>query len=300
MIDEHRKVMGSHQISIRAADLLEDMRPQHYNGRNRAQTVRTINDILQGRTERTVDAFLIGLRNTGGEDYAQRVEEISREIQAFLTQKELLTQPYTKSSSKQYKYRSYDPPIGRKLKIVNQRLYDCAAKAGFPPNFFRETYFDQVTFYCIPDHTDFNFSYFSNCTFAVCRIREATFDGATLSSSEFHSCVMQYATFFNASIDHTHFHDSTLRNVSFQEARLKSCNTVDCELDGVGFLNATLDGCFFGRVAARSIRGLHTATITQGGATDSEVKRNRESIFAALRPEQGLRLEFPAKRRGGR
>ena len=100
MIDEHRKVMGSHQISIRAADLLEDMRPQHYNGMNRAQTVRTINDILQGRTERTVDAFLIGLRNTGGEDYAQRVEEISREIQAFLTQKELLTQPYTKSSSK--------------------------------------------------------------------------------------------------------------------------------------------------------------------------------------------------------
>ena len=300
MIDEHRKVRGSHQISIRAADLLEDMRPQHYNGMNRAQTVRTINDILQGRTERTVDAFLIGLRNTGGEDYAQRVEEISREIQAFLTQKELLTQPYTKSSSKQYKYRSYDPPIGRKLKIVNQRLYDCAAKAGFPPNFFRETYFDQVTFYCIPDHTDFNFSYFSNCTFAVCRIREATFDGATLSSSEFHSCVMQYATFFNASIDHTHFHDSTLRNVSFQEARLKSCNTVDCELDGVGFLNATLDGCFFGRVAARSIRGLHTATITQGGATDYEVKRNRESIFAALRPEQGLRLEFPAKRRGGR
>ena len=61
MIDEHRKVMGSHQISIRAADLLEDMRPHHYNGMNRAQTVRTINDILQGRTERTVDAFLIVL-----------------------------------------------------------------------------------------------------------------------------------------------------------------------------------------------------------------------------------------------
>ena len=248
MIDEHRKVKGSHQISIRAADLLEDMRPQHYNGMNRAQTVRTINDILQGRTERTVDAFLIGLRNTGGEDYAQRVEEISREIQAFLTQKELLTQPYTKSSSKQYKYRMFDSPIGRKLKIVSQRLYDCAAKAGFPPNFFRETYFDRVTFYCIPDHTDFNFSTFSDCTFSVCRIREATFDGASIFSSEFQSCAIQYATFFEASIAHTHFHDSTLRNVSFQKARLTSCNTVDCELDGVGFLNATLDGCFFGRV----------------------------------------------------
>ena len=300
MIDEHRKVMGSHQISIRAADLLEDMRPQHYNGMNRAQTVRTINDILQGRTERTVDAFLIGLRNTGGEDYAQRVEEISREIQAFLTQKELLTQPYTKSSSKQYKYRTFDSPIGRKLKIVNQRLYDQAAKEGFPPNFFRETYFDRVTFYCVPDHTDFNFSTFSDCTFAVCRVREATFDGASIFSSEFQSCAIQYATFFDASIAHTHFHDSTLRNVSFQKARLTSCNTVDCELDGIGFLNATLDGCFFGRVAAHGIRGLHTATITQGGATDKGVKHNRESIFAALRPEQGTRQEFPAKRRGGR
>ena len=300
IIDEYQKVKASHQISVRAAELLEDMRPQDYNGANHAETVRTINDILQGRTERTVDAFLAGLWNTGGGDYTQRVEDISRDIRAFLAQRALLARPYTKSSGKQYQYRSFDLDPKRPLKIVNQRIYDSAAKAGFPPSFFWETYFDNVTFYCVPDHTDFNFSSFSNCTFAVCRIREATFDGATLSSSEFHSCVMQYATFFNASIDHTHFHDSTLRNVSFQEARLKSCNTVDCELDGVGFLNATLDGCFFGRVAARSIRGLHTATITQGGATDYEVKRNRESIFAALRPEQGLRLEFPAKRRGGR
>ena len=299
-ISEYEKVLGTHQISIRAADLLEDMRPQHYNGMNRAETVRTINDILQGRTERTVGAFLIGLRNTGGDGYAQRVEEIAGEIQAFLTQKALLSQPYTKSSSKQYQYRTFDLDPKRPLKIVDQRLYDRAAKAGFPPDFFRETYFDRVTFYCIPDHTDFNFSRFSSCTFAVCRIREATFDGASLSSSEFHSCAVQFATFFKASIAHTHFHDSTLRNVSFQEARLKSCNTVDCELDGVGFLNATLDGCFFGRVAAHGIRNLHTATITQGGATDYEVMRNRESIFAALRPEQGRLLEFPAKRRGGR
>ena len=276
--------------------------PVKYPPGDDAKIVRRLNDTLQGRGEQTVQEMLaeidtvcgrLGIYNSEWLAFQQKIED-------FQHQKSLLDQPYTKSSSKQYKYRSYDPPIGRKLKIVNQRLYDCAAKAGFPPNFFRETYFDQVTFYCIPDHTDFNFSYFSNCTFAVCRIREATFDGATLSSSEFHSCVMQYATFFNASIDHTHFHDSTLRNVSFQEARLKSCNTVDCELDGVGFLNATLDGCFFGRVAARSIRGLHTATITQGGAADEEVKRNREAILSVLRPEQGERREPPAKKRGGR
>ena len=276
------------------------MRPQHYNGANRAETVRTINDILQGRTERTVDAFLIGLRNTGGADFAERVDEISRDIQAFLAQKALLSKPYTKSSGKQYKYRSFDLDPKRPLKIVNQRLYDLAAKAGFPPNFFRETHFDRVTLYCIPDHTDFNFSYFDGCTFAVCRIREATFDGARIYSSNFHSCAIQYATFFKASIAHTHFYDSSLKNVSFQEARMKSCNTIDCEMDSVGFLNTTLDGCFFGRVAARGIKHLHTATITQGGATEGEVKHNREAIFTALRPQQGERREIPGKKRGGR
>ena len=276
------------------------MRPQHYNGANRVETVRTINDILQGRAERTVDAFLTGLRNTGGEDYAQRVEELSGDIQAFLTQKALLSQPYTKSSSKQYKYRSFDLDPKRPLKIVNQRLYDCAAKAGFPPDFFRETYFDGVTFYCIPDRTDFTFSHFRNCTFAVCRIRETNFDGTCIYDSEFHSCAMQYITFHKASIAHTHFHDSTLKNVSFQGARLKSCNTIDCELENVGFLSATLDGCFYGRVASHGIRHLHTATITQGGATGEEVKHNREAIFAALRPQQGERKECPEKRRAGR
>lgn len=306
IIDEYKKVLGTHQISIRAADLLEDMRPQLYNGANRAETVRTINDILQGRTERTVDAFLTGLRNTGGDDYAPRVDEISRDIQAFLAQKALLSKPYNKSSNKVYKYRSFDLDPKRPLKIVDQRLYDWAAKAGFPPNFFRETYFDGVTFYCIPDHTDFDSSRFSNCTFSVCRIREANFDGTSFTSSEFHSCAMQYITFFAAHITHTHFHDSTLKNVSFQKARLKSCNTVDCELDGVGFLDATLDGCFFGRVAAHGIRGLHTATITQGGASDKEVQRLRDSIFRGLdvpmfpvkqRPARDRRKKAPAPER---
>lgn len=283
---------------MRAANLLEDMRPQFYNGANRTETVRTINDILQGRVERTPDAFLTGLRNTGGAEYAQRVEEISQDVKAFLAQKALLSQPYTKTSSKQYQYRSFDLDPERPLKIVDQQLYDQAAKAGFPPNFFRETYFDRVTFYCIPDHTDFSFSHFSNCTFAVCRIREATFDGTTFSSSEFHSCAMQFVTFFKASITHTHFHDSTLKTVSFQGARLKSCNTVDCGLDGVGYLNAILDDCFFGRVAAQGIRNLHTATITQGGATNEEAQHNREAVLAALQPQQGQRRETPAKRRG--
>ena len=297
---EFQKVCGSHQISIRAADLLEDMRPQHYNGANRAETVRTINDILQGRTERTVDTFLTGLRNTDNGGYTRRVDELGRDIRAFLEQKVLLTRPYTKSSGKQYQYRTSTLDPERPLKIVDQRIYDSAAKAGFPPGFFRETYFDRVTFYCVPDHTDFKFSHFPGCTFAVCRIREAAFDGASFYLSEFQNCAVQYATFFAASIDHTHFHDSSLKNVSFQGASLKSCNTVDCELDGVGFLNAALDGCFFGRVSARNIRNLNTAAITQGGATKEEADRSRDSVLTALLPWRAAQQGVPEKKRGGR
>lgn len=276
--------------------------PVKYPPGEDAKIVHSLNDTLQGRSERTVDELMAEMDAVCGRlgTYNSERLMLRQAIEDFQRQKELLGQPYTKSSDKQYKYRTFDLDSERPLKVVNQRLYDCAAKAGFPPDFFRETYFDRVTFYCIPDHTDFNFSYFSNCTFAVCRIREATFDGASLSSSEFHSCAIQYTTFHKTSIAHTHFHDSTLQNVSFQEARLKSCNTVDCKLDGVGFLSATLDGCFFGRVAAQGIRHLHTATITQGGATSEEVKRNREAILAALRPQQGERRETPAKKRGGR
>ena len=276
--------------------------PVKYPSGEDAKIVRSLNDTLQGRSKQTVDELLADVDAVCGRlgIYNSEWLMLRQAIEDFQHQKELLGRSYTKSSDKQYKYRTFDLDPKRPLKIVNQRLYDQAAKAGFPPDFFRETYFDGVTFYCIPDHTDFNFSRFHNCTFAVCRIRKAAFDGASLSSSEFHSCDIQYATFFKASIAHTHFHDSTLRNVSFQEARLKSCNTVDCKLDGVGFLNAMLDGCFFGRIAAQGIRHLHTATITQGGATSEEVKHNREAILAALRPQQGERQETPAKKRGGR
>lgn len=276
--------------------------PVKYPPGDDTRIVRSLNDTLQGRGERTVEQLLAEVDEVCGplKDCSGEWLMFSQAIQDFRHQKGLLGQPYTKSGNQQYHYRYFDLDAERPLKIVNQQLYDCAAKAGFPPDFFRETYFDRVTFYCVPDHTDFNFSYFSNCTFAVCRIREATFDGAWLSGSEFHSCAMQFATFFKAHIIHTHFHDSTLQNVSFQEARLKSCNTVDCGLEGVGFLNATLDGCFFGRVAAHGIRNLHTATITQGGATAGEVRHNRDSILAALRPQQGERRDLPTKRRGVR
>ena len=91
-----------------------------------------------------------------------------------------------------------------------------------------------------------------------------------------------------------------MENVSFQKARLKSCNTTDCTMLSVNFLHATLDGCGYGKVRAFNTSGLHTATITMGGATDKEVEQNRKAIFAALRPESKDRQPMPPKTRGTR
>ncbi len=81
---------------------------------------------------------------------------------------------------------------------------------------------------------------------------------------------------------------------------MKSCNVIDCELERISFLCTTLDGCSFGRVNAHGIRHLDTAKITQGGATEEEVKQNREAVLTALRPQQGERRETTVKERGRR
>ena len=258
--------------------------------------IQTVNDILQGRTERTVDDLLSEVRRKGGDAGAGRIARIEREIKDFQSQRALMTLPLTGPASTGEQIDLGSLEAGTKP-VITQEIYDKAVRLGFPHDFFRQSYFENVTFYCIPDRTDFNFSYFSNCSFAVCRIREATFDGASIYSSEFHSCSMQYATFFKATLSYTHFHDSTLQNVSFQDAHMKSCNTVDCRLEKVGFLNTTLDGCSYGRITAQSIRNLHTATITQGGATHEEVMHNREAIYAALRPGGRERQPTPHRKR---
>ena len=282
---------------MRIADCLEQYDPKGYPPAERTGTIREINDILQERSDRPIASLLSELGAKLGDD---KCAEIARDVRDFLLQQRMLNTPYTKSSGKQYKYRIFDPKAERPLKIVNQQLYDQAAKSGFPPGFFRQTYFDNVTFYCLPDHADLNFSRFDTCTFAVCRIREATFDGVSLYGCEFHSCDMKYATFFQATLTHTHFNDCALENVSFQKARLKSCNTTDCAMLNIGFNGTTLDGCSYGRVQAFGTEGLHTANITMGGATEKEVEQNRRAIYAALRPESRERQPMPHKARGAR
>lgn len=281
-MDEYKAVASSLSISRSITDTLEQAAPQMYNGSNRSSTIWNINDILQGRSEKTVDTLIAALRVIAEPYHSADMERHTHAIQDFRAQKALLSVPYTKSSSKAYQYRTFDMDPHHPLKIINQRIFDQAAKAGFPPGFFRESYFDHVTIYCMPDGTDLNFSRFQDCTFSVCRIHNALFDGTVIDSSEFHSCEIEHTTYFQAGIAHTHFYDSTLRHVSFQSARLKSCNTINCALDRVCYLHATLDGCSFGKVTPTEIRDLDTAKITMGGATNDECKKNRESIYKTL------------------
>lgn len=283
----YQAVRSSREISIRIAEILEMLDPIRYTPMNHSNTVREMNDMLQGRSDLRLGEFLAELREKGGADYAGEINFTIRDVNAFLTQKSLRSEPYTKSSFKVYKYRYSDLNSDKPLRIINQRTFDDAAQAGFPTGFFRDSQFENVTIYCVPDGTDFNFSRFHDCTFAVCRIHSACFDGTVFNSCEFHSSDIRHTTFFQSILSHTHFQDSNLAKVSFQGAKLKSCNTRDCIMKNVQYLHATLDGCSFGRVTVSGTRCIETAIINMGGATREECDQNKESILKALQGSKG-------------
>lgn len=277
MID-YKPVSSGLDISRRIADCLEADAPQAYASSERPQVIRKLNGILQGRSERTVADLLAELEKCGD----ARLPAVLEDIRAFLRQKELLAQPYDKRPSRRlFAFKRLTSPEGRKLKIIDQQLYDRAAREGFPKEFFRESYFDHVTFYCLPDFADFLGSTLVNCKFAVCRIKSVSFVFASIYSTEFYSSVLNYADLCSSTLAHTHFHDCELSYVLLQKAMMKNCDTIDCTVDNADYAGAVLDGCSFGRITAGTIR-LDYATITQSGATEEAYRQNREAIYKAL------------------
>lgn len=277
-MNDYKAVPSGLEISRRVIDCLEAAAPAGYLPDERTKAICAVNDILQGRSTRTMEELLTMLEQYGD----GRLSPAQRDIQNFLKQKDLLGFVYDKTSSKEYKFRPYSRPNGRSLKVIDQKLYDRAAKSGFPPDFFRESYFGKVTFYCLPDYADFYDSELHDCKFAVCRVKGASFVGTHIYGSEFYTSVLNLADFFGATLANTRFHDCELTHVMFNSARLKSCSTIDCTMDGINYSGAVLDGCSFGRVTAGTIRNLDGAVITQGGATEEECRRNREAIYQAL------------------
>lgn len=183
-----------------------------------------------------------------------------------------------------YKYEIFDPDASHPLKIIGQQMFDHALEHGFPPDFFRESYFDRVTFRNMPEGADCTFSAFRNCTFSGCHINRCLFDNTTIYNTGFYNVQLNMVNIIGASLAHTRFQDSFMISVSFQDARLKSCRAQGCIMDRVDFLGATLDGSSFDRITAGRILNLRNAVITQGGATHEEVKHLQQSVFQALQP----------------
>ncbi|MCQ4864958.1 pentapeptide repeat-containing protein [Pseudoflavonifractor phocaeensis] len=300
---EFKAVRSSVDLSRSFFDYLVRGAPKEYHEADRSRWITIINDIIQGRPgqKQSLEELIAELKQVGGSYYAGEIGVLCRAIQSFLEQKAMLSIPYDKSSSdKEYKYRMTSD-VKHPQKIINQKLFDSAAKAGFPPDFFRDSFFDGVTIYCLPDRTDLSKSYFRSSEFNVCRIWGANFDGATFAGSGFYSCDLQQCTFCQSSISNTHFRDSALRMVSFQRASLRHSSLLDCEMDKIDFYSATLDGCSLARVAAKGVRDLDTATITFSGATRGECRKNKEAIYKALgipppaATEQDKVVPFPEK-----
>ena len=277
-MNDYKAVPSGLDISRRVADCLEAAAAVGYLPNERTRAIRAVNDILQGRSTRSAEELLVELDKCG----EGRIASVRQDIQDFLRQKELLTQVYDKGSGdKQFLYK-HRRQNGKSLKVIGQRIYDRAARAGFPPDFFRESYFDNVTFYCLPVLADFFGSELRNCKFAVCRMEYTSFIGAHIYDTEFYSCVMNYLDFFTTVIAHTRFDDCELSHSVFHKAELLHCGFTDCTLDHINFLGALLDGCSFGRITAGTIRNLDKAIISLGGATLEECRQNKESIYQAL------------------
>lgn len=55
-------VRSGAEISMNIADLLEQAAPAQYNGANRAQTIREVNDTLQGRSDQSFAMYNVEMR----------------------------------------------------------------------------------------------------------------------------------------------------------------------------------------------------------------------------------------------
>ena len=275
---EYSAVPSGLEIVRRIADCLEASAPRGYDPGERPRAIQKFNDILQGRSARSVHELLAELDKC--ED--TRLPAVLEDVRTFLRQKELLAQPYDKRPSRRsFAFKRLTSSEGRKRKIIDQQLYDRAAREGFPKDFFRESYFDHVTFYCLPDGADFYRSVLRNCKFAVCRIKGISFGYSHIYDTEFYSSILNCADFYSATLANTRFQDCELSHVTMQSTSFKHCSTTDCTMDNVDYAGATLDGCFFEQITAGTIR-LDWATITQGGAIEEERRQNREAIYKAL------------------
>lgn len=279
---DYQIVKSSLEISMGIVECLEMAARYNAWGAKNRNELWKINDVIQGRGKETVKELLVKVREKGNGWYPNEIERFEWEIKQLQKQKALREQPYRKTREGTYQYEMAEIQAEAPLKIINQKLYDRAVEEGFPGDFFRDSYFEYVTFYCLPDGADFQGSRVANCTFAVCRIRDANFERTRIYDTDFHSCDIQGVSFFSSTMICDEFQDNTLRDVSFREASLKCVYTRDCTMVNADVSNSILNGCDFSRTTAKETTGLDSITITHSGATVQEVAERQRVIRKVL------------------
>lgn len=193
-MSDYKAVRSTVEISRRIACYLDMFDPQYFNGMSQARAVRNINDILQGRSEWTVETLLGELRQKGPA-LAVKAEQISQEIQDFQAQRELLKKPYKRFSDIEYDYKMHDDGSPYPLKMIDQRLYDQAAQDGFPPRFLGNLILIMLPFTVYP--------MLPTCTAPSFTAAPLPFAGSTAQTSKapvftiLHSIPVESKTFFS-------------------------------------------------------------------------------------------------------
>ncbi|MCL2837625.1 MAG: pentapeptide repeat-containing protein [Oscillospiraceae bacterium] len=277
---EFQKVKAGLTISQEIHWFLKNVDGQNYKFSDFEQSVKGFNDILQGRGEH-IKAFIVRLKEKYGTLHVKKVDLIEKDISNFLMQKVLLDKVYDKSSSQKYDTEIYPHP-DKPLKIITQKIYDSAVKGGFPNDFFKDSYFEGIKFYCLPDCADFSNSRLVECRFTVCRAVGANFNNATLDGAEFHTSNLQNADFSSAYIRYTQFRDCDISSASFHRSLLNECYIADCVLDKVNFFNIHFKESRVERITANDIKEFRTVQFSMNGATKEECRKNRESIYTAF------------------
>ena len=203
-IDDFKAVRSSLDIS-RSLKYYLSMRDHDKYG-DSTKIVRALNDTLQGRGERTIEQLLAEMDAVcgGWKDYDADRAMLRQRIQDFQHQKALLSQEYTKTSDSQY---SYETRYGRK--VIGQKLYDQAAKDGFPAGFFRNSFFHRVTLYCLPDAQDCCNSVFDSS------LKNVSFQLARMKSCSMTDCTLEHLDFLCVTLDGCSFDRVTASDIRY-------------------------------------------------------------------------------------
>ena len=277
---QYQYILPSITVSRQLFEELNRICANDYLEENRSFFISVLDERLSGRDTKGVSNHLDVLTKYGDKQSIHVADMVKDWLKRYHAQRSLIHVPYDSPVLTDSTRIENKPGL---LREVTQDMYDSAVINGFPQDFFRDAEFFVVNFYCLPDGADFRGSWLKNCTFAVCRVSGVNFENARIYDSQYYSSLLEYCSFEHANLAHTHFRDCEINDTFFRHAWLKRCNTTDCTMERVGYSHATLDGCSFQHVTAKLIRGLSTATITQGGATEEEAAENRTAVLAALR-----------------